>query len=51
MNQITEVTRRDIFDIINFGFTKTIFVDKPHPNFCHYRIPEDQEIKYIIGAD
>ncbi|MCI9626366.1 MAG: abortive infection family protein [Clostridia bacterium] len=45
MNQITEVTRRDIFDILNFGFTKTIFVDKPHPDFFHYQVPEDHEIK------
>jgi hypothetical protein len=45
MNQITEVTRRDIIDILNNGFTYTEFVDKPHPDFFYYKEAEDYDVK------
>lgn len=45
MNQITEVTTRDIFDILINGFTYTVFVDKPHPDFFDYKEPEDFDVK------
>ncbi|MEG3070321.1 MAG: abortive infection family protein [Peptococcaceae bacterium] len=45
MNQITEVTRRDIIDILVNGFTHTVFVDKPHPDFFNYIESEDYDVK------
>lgn len=45
MKQITEVTRRDIFDVLNHGFTYTVLVDKPHPDFFHYQVAEDCDVK------
>lgn len=45
MNQITEVTRRDIIDILIDGFTYTVFVDKPHPDFFEYKEPETYDVK------
>lgn len=42
MRNITEVTRRDIIDILNYGFTETISVHKPHPDFFNYQ--EEEEI-------
>lgn len=45
MKQITEVTRRDIIDIVNYGFTYTVFVSKPHPDFFDYQEAEDCSAK------
>lgn len=45
MNQITEVTTRDIFDILINGFTYTVFVDKPHPDFFDYKESENFDVK------
>ena len=45
MNQITEVTRRDIFDILSNGFTYTELVDRPHPDFFDYKEAIDCHVK------
>lgn len=45
MKQITEVTRRDIIDVINSGFTYIELVDKPHPDFFYYKDAEEHSAK------
>lgn len=45
MNQITEVTRQDIFDLINYGYTYTETVPTPHPDFFYYTREEEYTAK------
>lgn len=45
MNQITEVTRRDIIDVLNYGFTNTVRVDKQNSDSVNYKLDEDYDVK------
>lgn len=45
MKNITEVTRRDIFDLINYGYTYTEWIPTPHPDFANFSRAEDYTAK------
>ncbi len=45
MQKISDVTRRDIFDILTDGFVYEEIVDKPHPDYFYYQETVDIELK------
>lgn len=45
MKQITEVTRQDLFDLINYGYTYTEWIPTPHPDFANYVRMEEYTAK------
>lgn len=41
---ITEITRRDLFDLLNFGFEETYEVPTSHPDFKNYCETKTEEV-------